>query len=673
MINYEILAPVGSSESLKAAVLSGADAVYLGIGKFNARRNAKGPDETLEDIISYCHSRGVKVHITLNTLIKDSEIADVKEEINKAYMAGADAFIIQDLAVAKLVKEMCPDVEMHASTQMTVGTIQGLNLLKELGFSRAVLPRELSFDEIKRLCEQSPIDLEIFIHGALCMCVSGQCLLSAILGSRSGNRGLCAQPCRLPFSAPGGTGHDLSLKDLSLIEHIPELLSLGIKSLKIEGRMKRPEYVAAAVTACKESAHFAYSQYLKDDLQSLFSRSGFTKGYYESKLGKNMFGYREKENVLSASKDLLSKYASVYNKETARYPVKFSFNGKIGDKATLTAICMQYSAEVQSDYVCEVPLNHPISKERITDSLSKCGGTQFFADSIITDNDIDYTLPLSAINNMRRQALKNIEKQMIAFHREVKDCNIDLEMPTKKAFKIFCSFDNPSQIPDEIQADLIFLPINADEAIIAKNGYGAELPHGMFENSDAVESLLSKSSAEYVLCHTLDALAIAKKYNKKAVLSPSFNILNSVSAYEAKKLGANAFTISNESLLTDGNLISAPISKGITAYGRIALMLTKNCPIKNAKTCAQCKRSSYITDRMEIQFPVLCNMGYSEILNSRPIYMADRLNEIETFDFILMRFTTESKEEVQKVLDDYINKRPSKSEFTRGLFYRGVE
>ena len=339
MNKTEILAPVGSVETLRAAVLSGADAVYFGLGNFNARRNAQNfTDEEAKEAIEYCHSRGVKVHITLNTLIKDTEIKDAVEAVKHICSIGADAVIVQDLGLAKIIKAVCPDIEMHASTQMSVGTLEGLYELKNLGFTRAVLPRELSYEEIKHLCEHSPIDLEVFVHGALCMCVSGQCLMSAVLGSRSGNRGLCAQPCRLPFKVAKGTGHDLSLKDLSIIEHIPELSEMGVCSFKIEGRMKRPEYVSAVVSACKKSINDEYTSLVRKDLADLFSRSGFTDGYYENELGRDMFGYREKENVQSATKELFNKYASVYEKEQARFTVDFTFSGKIGEKAKLTVI-----------------------------------------------------------------------------------------------------------------------------------------------------------------------------------------------------------------------------------------------------------------------------------------------------------------------------------------------
>ena len=439
MKSIEILAPVGSEENLKAAVLSGADAVYFGLSDFNARRNAQNfTDEQIENAIKYCHSRGVKVHITLNTLIKDGELNKVFDAIRKIAELGADAVIVQDLSVAKAVREICPTLPMHASTQMSVGTLEGLYELKALGFSRAVLPRELSFSEIEYLCKHSPIELEMFVHGALCMCVSGQCLMSAVLGSRSGNRGLCAQPCRLPFKVEKGTGHDLSLKDLSLITYIRKLSGMGICSFKIEGRMKRPEYVSACVTACKKAINDEYNFDIEKDLHDLFSRSGFTDGYFKNKLGREMFGYREKENVQSATKELLHKYASIYEKEQSRFTVDFTFSGAIGKNATLTASCNGKQVKATSENLCETPINRPIAVERIVDSLKKCGGTQFEAGKIDIIGEVDYSLPISALNNMRRSTLEMLEKELLGVcERKLHASPIPTEIGSKNEKKIY--------------------------------------------------------------------------------------------------------------------------------------------------------------------------------------------------------------------------------------------
>lgn len=675
MNNIEILAPVGSEENLKAAVLSGADAVYFGLSDFNARRNAQNfTDEQIENAIKYCHSRGVKVHITLNTLIKDGELNKVFEAIRKIAEFGADAVIVQDLGVAKAVREICPTLPMHASTQMSVGTLEGLYELKELGFSRAVLPRELSFNEIEYLCKHSPIELEMFVHGALCMCVSGQCLMSAVLGSRSGNRGLCAQPCRLPFKVEKGTGHDLSLKDLSLITHIRKLSEMGICSFKIEGRMKRPEYVSACVTACKKAVNDKYNFDIEKDLHDLFSRSGFTDGYFEDKRGRDMFGYREKENVQSATKELLHKYASIYEKEQSRFTVNFTFSGAIGKNAVLVAECNGKKVEIASEMLCEAPINRPIAVERIVDSLKKCGGTQFEAGKVDIIGDVDYSLPVSALNNMRRSALEMLENEFLGtITRKISPAPIQTEITSQNERKIYCRFDNVGQIPEDIDADLVFVPLTTDDEIVKDFCYGIEIPHGMFGNGEKVEKMLKKSSTDICLCHTLDAVAIAKKCGKTVVASPSMNIFNSLSMDVAKALGISEAIASNECTVENFNRLLAPIGKGITVYGRIPLMLTRNCPIKNGKSCSDCRRNSEITDRMGIKFPVKCQFGYSEILNSRPTYMADRLQEIRECDILFFNFTTESTKEVERVLTAYKNKEKPAGEFTRGLLYRGVE
>ena len=303
----EILSPVGSWEMLEAAVKSGADAVYLGAKDFSARRNAQNfTNEELKKAVEYCHIRGVKVYLTLNILIKDSELESAFELAKNAYNSGIDGIIVQDLGLAKVLHDYLPELPLHASTQMSVHSISALPILSRLGFTQVVVAREMSLEDLTEFCKEAKkynITVEVFVHGALCMSVSGQCLLSAYLGSRSGNRGLCAGPCRLPFKADGGTGYDLSLKDLSLLEYIKELYEIGVRSFKIEGRMKRPEYVAAATYACKQALESGKVDCeLSNTLQNVFSRSGFTSGYLENKLGKDMFGIRTKEDVISADK-----------------------------------------------------------------------------------------------------------------------------------------------------------------------------------------------------------------------------------------------------------------------------------------------------------------------------------------------------------------------------------
>ena len=390
----EILAPAGSADALKAAVRCGANAVYLGGKLLNARRNASNFSETeLADAVEYCHARDVKVYLTLNTLVSDGEFETAYEAVKCACRVNADALILQDLGLVATVRRVCSSMPMHASTQMSVQSIEGIRTLEKLGFTRAVLPRELSEKEIIAISSQTDMELEYFVHGALCMCVSGQCLMSSVLGGRSGNRGLCAQPCRLPFGVNGKGGNNLSLKDLSLTEELRRLERAGVCSFKIECRMKRPVYVAAAVTACKNSLENIKDENINQSLRAVFSRSGFTKGYFEGKLGKEMFGTRRKEDVEGAS-GVLSGLQRLYDNENPLIPVDLFLSFKENEPMLLTASVSGYSVQAISEKCPEKALNKPLSREELAQRISKCGGTQFYANKI--DIDLMEGLKISA-------------------------------------------------------------------------------------------------------------------------------------------------------------------------------------------------------------------------------------------------------------------------------------
>lgn len=419
----EILAPVGGSEQLLAAVRCGADAVYFGLRNFNARRNADnfGGDD-VADTIAYCHERGVRVHITVNTLVKDSELAEAQKTVDAAAMAGADALIIQDLAVASYAKERWPEIEMHASTQMAVHNALGVKLLKKYGFDRFVLARELSIDEVKSIIDETGEDVEVFVHGAHCMSLSGNCYLSSMIGGRSGNRGLCAQPCRLECSACesgafSGTAekraesllrepndHALSLKDLSYIEHINDLALAGVRSLKIEGRMKRAEYVAAAVTACRDALEGRTPD--METLRSVFSRSGFTDGYYTGLRNRDMFGYRTKDDVVAAE-SVLKDLAKLYEKEPRIIPVDMELSVFSGIPCSLTVSDGIHTVSVPGD-VPQAARTLPISEEYVRRSLSKTGGTPYYLDKLQLKAGDGLMVPASALNDLRRRALEEL-------------------------------------------------------------------------------------------------------------------------------------------------------------------------------------------------------------------------------------------------------------------------
>ncbi|MBR6360207.1 MAG: U32 family peptidase, partial [Clostridia bacterium] len=483
----EILAPAGSFESVAAAVRCGADAVYFGGRAFNARRNAANFEgDEITDAVGYCHARGVKVYITLNTLASDRELDAVCDEIKEMCEAGADAFIIQDLGIASLVHEICPDIPMHASTQMTVNSPYGVEILKRAGFCRTVLPREFTEKEIKNFSENTDIELECFVHGALCMCLSGQCLMSSVIGGRSGNRGLCAQPCRLEFGVNSKGGNNLSLKDLSLIDRIPSLARDGVCSLKTEGRMKRAEYVAATVTACRNSREGKEDKEITHALGAVFSRSGFTSGYFDDKRGPDMFGIRTKDDVVSAG-DVLGSLARLYDKENPLIPVEMRFTLRAGIPAELVIKSGIHSVSVKSGSVPDKAVNKEITAQDAAARLSKCGGTQFFADNIDCDIEPELNIPASALNLLRREGLALLEKQ-IAEKEKYKLREADIRLAPHKTEgrrKLFIRFGEYASIPGNIGADRIIIPLftpdeKVKELVASGTEIAAEIPVCVF-------------------------------------------------------------------------------------------------------------------------------------------------------------------------------------------------
>ena len=663
----EILAPCGSKESLTAAVRCGANAVYLGTKNFNARRNADnfGFDE-LEEAVSYCHSRNVKVYVTLNTLVSDSEMKSAYDAACSCMKAGVDAFIIQDLGVAKMIKEHFPTARLHASTQCAVNTPDGFRALEELGFSRAVLPREMTLDEIKEIRSSTSMELEIFVHGALCMCVSGQCYLSATLGGRSGNRGLCAQPCRLSFSADNSGSYDLSLKDLSLISHIKEIESASVISLKIEGRMKRPEYVAAAVTACKKAIDGEYGINDEKMLKDVFSRSGFTDGYFTG-IRKNMFGTRQKEDVLAAG-DVLKSLSKLYEKEVQSVPVDMEFICKKGKNTVLYVTYEANKVRVEAP-AAETAINKPMTAESVKQRLSKLGGTQYYLNSFKADIDGGLILPASVINEMRRTA---VEKLSAEIRPDFEALPFRETAHEKKSCKPYYTarFLSESQIPDSHPFKRIFIPLWSDDGDFVKFNAGAELPRGLFSCEGKLKKRLTQLKAlgvKNILAGNLGAYKTAENMGFNVFADFALNIYNSLTAEKF-----NSPILSFELTLNQANHINAS-DTGIVAYGKLPLMLTRNCPVKNRIGCKRCNKKGTLTDRKGYKFPVRCSdYPCVEIFNPLPLILSDRIAEIKT-DFIHFYFTDEDKDEVKNIIHMYKLNKKSQSDFTRGLYYKGVK
>ncbi|MBR6939492.1 MAG: U32 family peptidase [Clostridia bacterium] len=677
----EILAPAGSYETLTAAVRCGADAVYLGGKAFNARRSADNfSDDELEQAIDYCHKRLVKVYVTLNTLVFDREISSLAKEAEDICRAGADGLIIQDLATAKIIKEICPGIPMHASTQMSVQSIYGLEELEKLGFVRAVLPRELSESEIRHIRANTDMELEYFVHGALCMCISGQCLMSSVFGGRSGNRGLCAQPCRLPFGINAKGGNNLSLKDLSLIDRISALADAGINSLKIEGRMKRPEYVAAAVTACKNAVSGKKDPVITDALANVFSRSGFTDGYFTGNTGKNMFGIRTIDDV-AASSESLGFLSRLYDGEKPLIGVKMDFTLSSGKPASLSVTGAGFTANAVSENPPEPSVNKELTAEEAKARLSKCGGTQFFAEEINCTAKKGLFLSASALNRLRRDALSSLENEAAKKEPyQINGYSHNISRHIAKSRKLYLRFLDADKIPGSLPAaDRVIIPLDTPVETAAKlsavTEVAAEIPVNVFSRGEHyIERLkaLAGAGVKLAVADGIDGIGIAEKAGMPFAAGFGTNICNSVSLGYFEERGAVDCLLSCECDLQSISAAGGDVPRGVLVYGRIPLMVTRNCPVKNKLTCDECGRTGELVDRMGIHFPVRCKYGCSQILNSRPVCMTDRLNEIRSVDFDLLYFTVESPAECLDIIEKYRQGQAVDGEFTRGLYTRTV-
>lgn len=679
----EILSPVGNTEMLIAAVRSGADAIYLGAEEFSARRNAENFSlEKLNEAIKYCHIRGVKVYLTLNILIKENELSSAFSLAKSAYNMGIDGIIIQDLGLARLLHEKIPELKLHASTQMSIHSPSALDILKNLGFTQVVVGREMSKPELKNLCNRAKeleITVEAFVHGALCMSVSGQCLLSAFLGSRSGNRGLCAGPCRLPFSVENGTGYDLSLKDLSLLEHIAELYECGVTSFKIEGRMKRPEYVAAATAACREALdNGIINVELNNTLRNVFSRSGFTDGYFKSNLGKEMFGIRTKEDVISADKAFPTLH-ELYRFERKNVSIKIKAEISANKNIYISFSDGENTAEIYGE-IPQAAKNRSITAEDVLKNLSKLGDTPYFVKE--TEINVADGLFVSAgeLNNLRRTACEQLDLVRSEIKAVKSDASYSLEkektQKTQKP-KIIIRVENTLQIPKDV-ADIaaIILPLEENFDIISKFTlpFIADIPRGILSEEKLLNRIteFKNRGGKAALCSNLSHIELVKRSGLVPLGDMGLNISNSESIATIKKLGIDHTIISCEEKIADISIFSTTVSKGIVAYGNIPLMLFRNCPLKNGISCKDCKKDGVITDRLGIDFPIRCRNGYSELLNSKPIWLADRLNELCSLDFIILYFTRETPERVNEVISAYHNELPPDTDHTRGLYYRGT-
>ncbi len=680
----EILSPLGGIADLPAALNAGAGAVYLGLSDFSARKNAENFSAAeLETVCRECHRRGVKVYAALNTLIYDSETGKFTECVKTAAQCGVDGLIIQDIGAADIVRRVCPELPRHASTQMTLNSPAGVAAAQELGFCRAVIGRELSFEQIKKIAESSGIELEVFVHGALCVCISGQCYMSSIFGGRSGSRGLCAQPCRLDFTC-GGRHSVISLKDSSLVPHLKELDDIGIASLKIEGRMKRPEYIACATDACYKSLHGMDYDY--DRLSGIFSRGGLTDSYFTGTM-RDMQGTRSREDVENSAK-ALSGIKALYKAEMPRLRADIRTEIKAGEPVHAAAVCGDCSAEVYGD-IPQAAVNAPLSAESVRERMAKLGGTQFYAGEISAEVDGGLNLPASALNSLRRELISKLDEAVLEKNSPryaVQPLSVpEFSRHESSGLQWRCEVYSAEQLRQalELPFGLIYAPMRLLGADTPDKDRIAVIPPFVLSDcEDEVENRLrelKRLGFTRGMAQTLGHAQLLRREGYRLHGGHRMNIINSYAAGVCGALGFEDITLSFEGTAAQLAEISSPVPRGIVAYGRLPLMIMRRCPVSGGAPCGRVRLfddggspcGKCIADRRGNQMPVLCGGNSVEILNPDLLIMSDRRSSLEPFDFAVLKFTDEH--ELKLVLDMYLNNGKPSGSLTRGLYFRGAE
>ena len=697
----ELLSPAGSPEALRAAVQNGAGAVYLGWGDFNARRNARNfSDEEFADALSYCHLRGVRVFLTLNTLLTDRELPRALETARKACRLGVDAVLVQDWGLLDLLRQALPDLPLHASTQMSIFTSGGANEVASDGCERVVLARECSREDTEAICAACPAEIEIFAHGALCMCYSGQCAMSAVVGGRSGNRGTCAQPCRLPYGVdePAANRYPLSLKDNSLAQDLSGIRDVAC--LKLEGRMKRPEYVAVVtgIYARLLEENRSPTPAEERELELAFSRSGFTDAYWRGRRGVEMFGTRP-ENA-PEPRELFERAKATYEKDNRRtVPVRFACTIQPHAPCVLTVDDGTRAVTVTGP-APEAARTRALTAEEVAERLGKTGGTAFHCAGAAVEVGEGLSLPASAINALRREALASLAEARCAppLRREA-------EVPPLR--KAECAQERPAltvslthaaqltpalleeapariYLPLELLADLPHLPE-------ADTQWCAILPRVWRDRDEAdLRRRLEKArelGIDGVLVGNIGHLPLTRGLGLSLYGDFGLNVYNSRSLDYLRLKGLASACLSFELRFSQIRDLKKLLPTEALVYGRLPLMITENCLVQNQEGCglsaagplvpagAPCRESHALHDRTGAAFPLLPAFGHrTEVQNSRPLWLADR----ETWKrlglaFARLRFTTERPEACVEILRAYRTGGAPPEIFTRGLYERGVE
>ena len=693
----ELLAPAGSMEALRAAVCNGADAVYLGADTFNARMNARNFSAAdLQEAVVYCHVRGVKVHLTLNTLVLDREMPRAAELIRMAASCGVDAFIVQDLGMVSLCRQLAPDVPIHASTQMSIHSLEGVLEAAALGCSRVVLARELPAEEIAHICKKSPVEIEVFVHGALCMCYSGQCYLSSVIGRRSGNRGQCAQPCRLPYGYGRfeSTRYPLSLKDNCLAGELDELRRMGVASIKIEGRMKRPEYVAIVTRAYRTVLNGGkLTQADLQELETAFSRQGFTDGYFKGQTGSDMFGRRQESEDTA---DLFASARATYEQgETQRIGVRFYAMIHRGQPARLAVedpdgnLCRTYGP------VPEQAVYRSLTAQDLEQQLKKTGGTPYLCTSVRSSLDPDLMLPASAINAMRRDVIAELtakrgraeKPHLNAYDEPPRYDGISGEPQLTVAVR---TADQITSRMLSMKPTVLYVPLSElvehpelRQRVGVETQLAAILPRVIW--SGELVPIARQLRTVYdmgvrqVPAGNLGQLHIARAAGFAVRGDFGLNIVNSRAMRYLREQGLDSQLLSFELTLPQIRDISKAVPAEVLIYGRLPLMLMENCVIKNRTGTCTCQTGTVrLVDRVGEEFPIVKDPGTCRnvLLNGKKLYLLDKKDAFRGMGLWALRlqFTTENPSEIDKVLMDYQGRAVfDAGSYTRGLYSRGVE
>ncbi len=691
----ELLAPAGNSEAVRAAVRSGADAVYLGCGQFNARRNAHNlTKEELADAVTFCHVRGVKVYFTLNTLITDRELPEAVSLAVWASQSGADAILVQDLGLVRVLRQSAPDLPIHASTQMTIHSLDGILAAADLGIRRVVLSRELSRQDLAYLCEHSPIETEVFVHGSLCICYSGQCYMSSVIGERSGNRGLCAQPCRLMYGWEGQADeYPLSQKDMSLARHLRELSNLGVTCVKIEGRMKRPEYVAVVTKVYADALREGKDPTAQDlhAMEEAFSRQGFTDGYFENELGPQMFGIHENA---PEPKKLYAMAKSSYEKESGPgVSVRFYAMIRSGQPIQVGVEDLDGHTATAQGPVPEAAQTKAVSRLEVETQLSKTGGTPYRCIGARSVVEKGLAVPVSVLNGLRRQVLEDLTRQRSVLpRRHHQEYKVGARYENRREPPIITvSLRSAGQLTFELQKlkpALVYLPAEEirdhPETVQTAQRRGisiaASLPRICFDREkdevlQALESAWDLGVTE-VLTGNPGLARAAAQMGFLLRGDYGLNVFNSQAEKEYKRMGFQSVTASFELKLAQIRDLSKAVDTEMIVYGRLPLMITQQCLIKNHYGRCVCTNVNQLTDRKGMRFPVVPAFGCrNEILNSHKLFLADKASEYQQAGLwaVRLQFTTENALECVQVLERYLGLGGyTPNNYTRGLYYRGV-